>query len=86
IGRVDAQVQPLALRRRGMTYPIVFIDFAGPDSEALKTFYSTVFAWDLDAEGNFTAPVAKTLKGAIRNDPPKNVSTSGSRMSRRSSR
>ncbi|MEM9209228.1 MAG: hypothetical protein AAGA61_08270 [Pseudomonadota bacterium] len=52
-----------------MTYPIVFIDFAGPDTEALKTFYSTVFAWDLDAEGNFTAPVAKTLKGAIRNDP-----------------
>ena len=52
-----------------MPSPIVFIDFAGPDDEALQTFYSTIFDWRMDEAGKFTAPAATPLECAIRKDP-----------------
>ena len=41
-----------------MPCPIVFIDFAGPDDDALRDFYSTVFDWTMDDAGKFTTPAA----------------------------
>ena len=52
-----------------MAQPIVFFDIAGPDDEALKTFYSSVFEWETDQAGQFAVPVASPIGGAIRKDP-----------------
>ena len=52
-----------------MVQPIVFFDIAGPDDEALKSFYSTIFGWEFDQSGQFGVPVATPIKGAIRKDP-----------------
>lgn len=52
-----------------MAQPIVFFDLAGPDDEALKSFYSSVFGWDVDQKGQFDVAVATPIKGAIRKDP-----------------
>lgn len=52
-----------------MTYPVVFIDFAGPDDEALSSFYSSVFQWDVDHQGKFVVSVSSMLQCAIRKDP-----------------
>ncbi len=52
-----------------MAQAIVFFDIAGPDDAALKTFYSSVFGWELDQAGQFDVPVATPIKGAIRKDP-----------------
>jgi predicted enzyme related to lactoylglutathione lyase len=51
-----------------MQAPIVFLDFAGPDQEALQAFYETLFGWGATA-GDFTIPVAAPLGAAIRQDP-----------------
>ena len=52
-----------------MAQPIVFFDIAGPDDEALKRFYASIFGWDVDQAGQFSVPVAAPIKGAIRKDP-----------------
>jgi predicted enzyme related to lactoylglutathione lyase len=52
-----------------MPNPIVFVDIAGPDDEALGSFYSSVFGWDLDEAGKFAAPAVTPIRGAIRKDP-----------------
>lgn len=52
-----------------MAQPIVFFDIAGPDDAALKSFYSSIFGWELDQTGQFGVPVATSIKGAIRKDP-----------------
>ena len=52
-----------------MAQPIVFFDIAGPDDEALKSFYSSIFGWEFDQAGQFDVPVATPIKGAIRKDP-----------------
>jgi len=52
-----------------MAQPIVFFDIAGPDDEALKGFYSSVFGWEPDQTGQFGVPAATPIKGAIRKDP-----------------
>ncbi len=52
-----------------MVQPIVFFDIAGPDDEALKCFYSSIFGWELDQAGECGVPVATPIKGAIRKDP-----------------
>ena len=56
-----------------MTTPIVFFDIAGPDSEALKTFYATVFGWDVDARGGMQINVSGPLHGIFRADPADKV-------------
>ena len=52
-----------------MPKPIVFFDIAGPDDEALRDFYASVFDWDIDEAGQFAPPVLMPLQGAIRKDP-----------------
>jgi predicted enzyme related to lactoylglutathione lyase len=52
-----------------MTTPIVFVDFAGPDTKALAEFYSSIFGWEVDKEGKFNVPVSPRIQGAIREDP-----------------
>lgn len=52
-----------------MAQPIVFFDIAGPDDETLKSFYSSVFAWEFDQAGQFAVPVVTPIDGTIRKDP-----------------
>lgn len=52
-----------------MTFPIVFLDFAGPDDDALRSFYSSVFQWDVDDQGKFEVSVLSPIEAAIRKDP-----------------
>ena len=52
-----------------MGHPFVFFDIAGPDDEALKSFYSSIFGWEINQSGQFGVPVATPLNGAIRKDP-----------------
>jgi uncharacterized protein len=53
-----------------MPAPIVFFDIAGPDAAKLKTFYSGVFGWNIDA-----ANAIKTgaLDGTLRQDPAEKI-------------
>jgi len=53
-----------------MPAPIVFFDIAGPDAAKLKSFYSGVFGWSIDA-----ANAIKTgaLDGTLRQDPPEKI-------------
>ncbi len=46
--------------------PIVFFDVAGPDANALKTFYAGNFGWSIDGAHGITTP---NLKGTLRQDP-----------------
>ena len=50
--------------------PIVFFDVAGPDANELKSFYSEIFGWKIDANDGITAP---NLKGTLRQDPPETL-------------
>ena len=52
-----------------MPHPIVFFDVAGPDSGALADFYSSVFDWTPDEDGQVRVPVASPIGGAFRSDP-----------------
>jgi predicted enzyme related to lactoylglutathione lyase len=52
-----------------MAQPIVFFDIAGPDDKALKSFYSSVFGWEIDQAGQFGVPVASPIEAVIRKDP-----------------
>ena len=52
-----------------MTAPIVFVDFAGPDDQALRDFYATVFGWVSDDSGQFSVPVESPIDCGIRKDP-----------------
>ncbi len=52
-----------------MPSPIVFFDIAGPDETILKDFYSRVFDWTFDANGQSAPPTLLPLSGAIRQDP-----------------
>ena len=52
-----------------MAAPIVFFDIAGPDDDALKSFYATAFDWDVDSSGQFSVSVMSPIDAAIRKDP-----------------
>ena len=52
-----------------MAQPIVFFDIAGPDDEALKSFYAAVFGWETDQMGQFSAPIMSPIDATIRKDP-----------------
>jgi len=49
--------------------PIVFLDFAGPDDAGLREFYSKVFGWEFDAEGQADLKVLPSIRAAVRRDP-----------------
>ena len=52
-----------------MTFPLVFMDFAGPDDAALGSFYASVFQWDVDDQGRFAVSASGPIHCAIRQDP-----------------
>lgn len=52
-----------------MTFPLVFLDFAGPDDSALHRFYSTVFQWDIDQQGKFVIDASGPIQCSLRKDP-----------------
>ena len=51
--------------------PIVFFDIAGPDAEKLKTFYASLFAWDIGGPMNMIQ--TGNLAGALRADPAEKI-------------
>jgi len=53
-----------------MPAPIVFFDIAGPDAAKLKSFYSAIFGWDIDAANHIKTPA---LEGTLRQDPPEKI-------------
>ena len=44
-----------------MPAPMVFFDIAGPDDEVLRSFYASVFDWELDDAGQFSVSVANPM-------------------------
>jgi predicted enzyme related to lactoylglutathione lyase len=48
---------------------MLFFDIAGPDSEALRAFYSRIFSFAIDAQGRFEVPATAPIGAAIRQDP-----------------
>ncbi len=53
-----------------MSAPIVFFDIAGPDAATLKTFYSGIFGWNIDANNAIKTP---KLEGTLRQDPAEKI-------------
>jgi len=53
--------------------PIVYFEIAGPDAAQLKTFYSSVFGWSIDAASTIAAASTGGLRGGIRQDPAEKV-------------
>lgn len=56
-----------------MGAPIVYFDIAGPEAQALKSFYSTVFAWEIDGSATIAASSTGGIKGGVRQDPPEKI-------------
>ena len=56
-----------------MAAPIVLFVIAGPEGHALKAFYSTVFAWEIDAMSTIAATSTGGIRGGIRQDPAEKV-------------
>lgn len=56
-----------------MSAPIVYFDIAGPDSEKLKDFYSSLFGWEIGAGASISAASTGGLRGGLRQDPPEKV-------------
>ena len=50
--------------------PIVFFDIAGPDAGKLRTFYSGIFGWGIDANNAIKTP---KLDGTLRQDPAEKI-------------
>jgi predicted enzyme related to lactoylglutathione lyase len=53
--------------------PIVYFEIAGPETQALKTFYATVFAWEIDANATIAASSTGGVRGGLRQDPPEKL-------------
>jgi predicted enzyme related to lactoylglutathione lyase len=53
----------------GMTAPIVFFDIAGPDGASQRTFYATVFGWEVANDGGVSVESRVPLRGTLRTDP-----------------
>jgi predicted enzyme related to lactoylglutathione lyase len=49
--------------------PIIYFEIAGPDGARLKSFYSSVFDWNIDAASAIAAASTGGLRGGIRQDP-----------------
>jgi uncharacterized protein len=56
-----------------MGAPIVYFEVAGPDGAALKSFYSSVFDWKIDATSTIAADSTGGIRGGVRQDPPEKV-------------
>jgi len=49
--------------------PIVYFDIAGPDASVLRSFFETVFDWQIDDKMNVDPVSTGGLAGHIREDP-----------------
>ena len=56
-----------------MGAPIVYFEITGPDAPVLKSFYSTVFAWEIDAMAAIAASSTGGIRGGIRQDPAEKI-------------
>ena len=56
-----------------MPAPIVYFEIAGPDGPNLKTFYSAVFGWSIDASSTIAAKSTGGIRGGVRQDPAEKV-------------
>lgn len=52
-----------------MSAPILFMDIAGPDDQALRAFYTKLFGWDFSDQGQVQIEVRSPVGVAIRKDP-----------------
>lgn len=55
-----------------MPNPIVYFEIAGPDAGALRTFYASVFEWEIGPAG-ISAESTGGVRGGIREDPAEKV-------------
>jgi predicted enzyme related to lactoylglutathione lyase len=53
--------------------PIVYFEVCGPDGAQLKSFYSSIFGWNIDASSTIAAASTGGLRGGIRQDPPEKM-------------
>ena len=56
-----------------MSSPIVYFEIAGPDGTRLRSFFNTVFGWDIDSSSTIASGSTGGLRGGIREDPPDKV-------------
>ncbi len=56
-----------------MSSPIVYFEIAGPDGARLRSFFNSVFEWEIDDSSTIAADSTGGLRGGIREDPPDKV-------------
>ena len=56
-----------------MSSPIVYFEIAGPDSAGLRSFFKTVFGWEIDESSMISSSSTGGLSGGIREDPADKV-------------
>jgi predicted enzyme related to lactoylglutathione lyase len=56
-----------------MSAPIVYFEIAGPDGAGLRSFFESVFGWEIDASSTIASRSTGGLRGGIREDPPDKV-------------
>lgn len=49
--------------------PVVFLDIAGPDVAALKSFYADLFGWNIGGGGQQSIPAISPMPFSFRQDP-----------------
>ena len=52
-----------------MSTPILFLDIAGPDDDALRSFYTEVFGWNFSEQSQVSVDAQSPIGLAIRKDP-----------------
>ena len=53
----------------GTGAPLVYFEVVGPSAPALKSFYSDIFAWNIDANATIAAASTGGVRGGVRQDP-----------------
>ena len=56
-----------------MSSPIVYFEIAGPDGASLRSFFKSVFGWEIDGASTIASSSTGGLRGGIREDPPDKV-------------
>lgn len=56
-----------------MAAPIVYFEIAGPDARSLKSFYTSVFAWQIDPNATISAASTGGIRGGVRQDPAEKI-------------
>ena len=56
-----------------MSSPIVYFEIAGPDGVSLRSFFRSVFDWEIDDSSTISSLSTGGLRGGIREDPADKV-------------